>query len=138
MDNVHSQLLIMLSLPILVAKPGIGTIKSVFNVQTDGHSTQMEYVFQYLTTVENTTPLEHACHASKDMTSLMANVPSQLPITHNPPTSVARPGIGITKSASNVLTDGPSTQMESVYQYLTTAESTTPLEPVSHVTRDTT
>jgi len=68
----------------------------------------------------------------------MANVPSQLPTMLNPPTSVARPGIGTTKFASNVQADGPSTQMESVYQYLTTAESTTPLEPVSHVTRDTT
>ena len=108
MDNVHSQLLIMLSLPILVAKPGIGTIKSVFNVQTDGHSTQMEYVFQYLTTVENTTPLEHACHASKDMTSLMANVPSQLPTMLNPPTSVARPGIGTTKYVLSAPIDGHS------------------------------
>jgi len=108
MANVPSQLPTMLNPPTSVARPGIGTIKFASNAPTDGLSTPMVFVFPYLTTVDNITLLEPVSHVTRDTTSLMANVPSQLPTMLNPPTSVARPGIGTTKYVLSAPIDGHS------------------------------
>jgi hypothetical protein len=47
----------------------------------------------------------------------------------------ARPGIGTDKSASLALTDGPSTQRVSAFQFLTTATHGMLQEPVFHATK---
>jgi hypothetical protein len=49
-------------------KLGTGTIKFVLNAQPDGPSTQLESVFPFLTTVENSTLLELVSTAIRDMT----------------------------------------------------------------------
>ena len=74
-------------------------------------------------------------HAIKVMKSSRDNVSCQLQF--KPKIWDVKLGIGTDKSASPALTDGPSTQRVSVFQFLTTATNSMPQEPVFHATRDT-
>ena len=115
-------------------KLGIGISKSASPALTDGPSTQRVSAFQFLTTATNSMLQEPVFHASRDTKSSMENVFCQLQF--NQRIWDARPGIGTDKSASPALTDGPSTQRVSVFQFLTTATHGMLQEPVFHAIRD--
>jgi hypothetical protein len=117
------------------ARPGIGTDKSASPALTDGPSTQRVSVFQFLTTATNSMLQEPVFHASRDTKSSMENVFCQLQF--NQRIWDARPGIGTDKFAWPALTDGPSTQRVSAFQFLTTATNSMLQEPVFHASRDT-
>ena len=108
----------LLNQPIWDVKFGIGTSKFASNVQQDGPSTQREFVFQFLTTVTNGTLQEPVLLVIKVMNWLMDNVFNLL--FNNQTIWDARLGIGTDKFVSNAQPDGPSTQRESVFQFLTT------------------
>jgi len=110
------------------ARPGIGTDKYVLNAQQDGPSTQRVYVFQYLITVINGMLQELAQFATRVTIWLMDNV-FNLPFNNQPIWDV-KLGIGTNKFVSNAQQDGPSTQMVSVFQFLTTVINGMLQEPV--------
>lgn len=66
-DNVHSLHQTMLKQLILDVDYGIGKIKNVFNVQTNGFSILKEHVYPFLIYVELMMLLELVLHAIKDM-----------------------------------------------------------------------
>jgi len=108
----------LLNQPIWDVKSGIGTSKFASNVQPDGPSTQREFVFQFLTTVTNGMLQVLALLVIKVMNWLKDNVFNLL--FNNQLIWDARLGIGTDKFVLNAQPDGPSTQRESVFQFLTT------------------
>jgi hypothetical protein len=107
-------------------KLGIGTIKFVLNAQPDGPSTPLEFVFPFLTTVENSTLLELVLTAIRDTTISTDNAFSLNPTMLNPQTSDVKLGIGTIKFVLNAQPDGPSTQLEFVFPFLTTVNPMMP------------
>jgi hypothetical protein len=131
-ENVFCQLLP--NQKIWDVKLGIGTDKFVLSAQPDGPSTQRVFAFQFLTTATNSMLQEPVFHATRDTKSSRDNASCQLQF--NQRIWDARPGIGTDKFASPALTDGPSTQRVSVFQFLTTATHGMLQEPVFHAIRD--
>lgn len=108
------------------------------NVQIEQFLIKMESVKPFpLTALLMIFWTDFASPAIMDMTLLMVNASSHLPIMLKLLILDAKFGIGTIKYVSNAPIDGLSTQTESVSLYLTTAESITLLEHVSHATMDT-
>jgi hypothetical protein len=120
--------------PIWDARPGIGTDKYVFNAQPDGPSTQRAFVFQFLTIVINGMLQEPALLVIKDTVSSTDNVFNLL--FNNQPIWDVKLGIGTNKYVLNAQQDGPSTQREPVFQFLTTVTNGTLQELVPLVILD--
>lgn len=93
---------------ILVAKPGTGIIKLALNVQQDGYSMPIGFVFLSMITVPHTAQLEFALLAIKVSLSIMVfakfhklKLPDLLILD-------AKLGIGIIKDVFNAQPDGSS------------------------------
>jgi len=98
----------LLDQPILVAEHGTGIIKLVLNVQQDGFSIQIEFVFLLMIIVQHTTQLEFVLLVLKVLLSIMAFVKSHKFKLQDQLILDVKLGIGITKDASNVQPDGSS------------------------------
>lgn len=98
----------LLDQPILVAEHGTGIIKLVLNVQQDGFSIQIEFVFLLMIIVQYTTQLEFVLLVLKVLLSIMAFVKSHKFKLQDQLILDVKLGIGITKDASNVQPDGSS------------------------------
>ena len=98
----------LLDQPILVAEHGTGIIKLVLNVQQDGFSIQIEFVFLLMIIVLHTTQLEFVLLVLKVLLSIMAFVKSHKFKLQDQLILDVKLGIGITKDASNVQPDGSS------------------------------
>ena len=126
----------MLSHQIQDVLNGIGTIKSVSNAPKNGYSMLMESVLQFLINVLLTTQMELVSLVIKDTTLSMefvSSLPSTMPtqLTQDVP-----PGIGTTKSVSNVQKTGPSMLIKSVLLSLIFVLLMMPMELVSHASKD--
>jgi hypothetical protein len=121
--------------PIWDVRPGIGTDKYVSNAQQDGLSTQREPVFQFLTTVINGMLQELVLPVIKDIVLFTDNAPNLL--FNNQLIWDVKLGIGTDKCVSNAQPDGPSTQREPVFQFLTTVTNGMLQGPVLLVIKDT-
>ena len=94
---------------------GTGLESDAWNAQNTGFSTLTESAFLFLTNVQLMTLLEPALNAIKAIILTMVNA-SKLPFRRFLMWAVLL-GIGITKSASDALTDGSSTPIEFVFQF---------------------
>jgi len=124
-EPVSSLISTTLSLLILVAPLGIGTIKSALAAQRIGPSMLIKFAFPSLTNALLTAITVLVFHASRDTIlrkepafSLTSTMPSPL-------IQVAPPGIGITKNVFLAHSDGFSMLRMSVFPFLTNALLTT-------------
>jgi len=136
-EPVSSLISTTLSLLILVAPLGIGTIKSALAAQRIGPSMLIRFAFQFLTNVLLMPITVPVSHASRDTIlrkehafSLNSTMPSLL-------TLVALLGTGITKFALAAQRTGLSTLIKFVYPFLTNALLMEMMVLVFHASRDT-
>ena len=137
MEPVSSLISTMLNPLILVAPPGIGTIKFALLAPNNGPSMLIKFVYPFLTNAPLTEITVLAFHASRDTISkkeLAFSLNSTMP---SPLIPDVQPGTGITKSASAAQRTGLSMLIKFAFQFLTNVL----LMPITvlafHASRDT-